>query len=641
MNELFKMVLSLSLSGGLLILLLLASRPLWKRRAGMRWQYYIWLVVLVRLLLPFAPEANLAGAIFERAEQSNAVAAAQQEMAEPELPLAETTGTQPEEPALSETEPAAVQLAAAPVRFSLRDALELARSWAWLVWLLGALGLLLRKVVLYRSFAQFIRAGGTAVDDPALLDRLACLGERAGVKWPVELYVNPLVASPMLVGAFRPCIVLPTLELSDWDLECTLLHELTHCRRGDFFYKWLVQLALCVHWFNPLVYCMEREIGRACELSCDEAVVRKMDAQSRRAYGTTLLHAVAVKGGYIRPPASAALHEGKELLKERLDAISKYKKHSRKAVLGSLAAALALALCACTAGAYRPFVGGIRITAGTSANSTAASGPASDEPAAVGTSIQQTVKNIEVDWLSGQVDVSTYSGDSVTFSETANRTLSADEVLYYYVDGRTLHIQFNKDKQYDSNTMDGLHKTLTIRVPQALVLNSLEVNTVAAAISVNGASMEEATLQTVSGAVKVSNTAVSDTFRANTVAGNITAEQTGAHTFSANTVSGSIKAAEAEPTARIEMESVIGKVTLALGAVPAGCSVSTTSGKVELTLPKDAVFGAIATVNTGKVSSDFDMQSWEGGKRYTIGSTRQTSITLHTTSGSIAVRAAD
>lgn len=72
MNELFKLVLSLSVSGGLLILLLLACKPLWKKRAGKRWQYYIWLVVVVRLLLPFAPETSLMGAAFRQADAAAA-----------------------------------------------------------------------------------------------------------------------------------------------------------------------------------------------------------------------------------------------------------------------------------------------------------------------------------------------------------------------------------------------------------------------------------------------------------------------------------------------------------------------------------------------------------------------------------------
>lgn len=72
MNEIFKMVLSLSVSGGLLILLLLAFKKRWRARASLRWQYYVWLVVLARLLVPFAPEANLVGGAFRAADETAA-----------------------------------------------------------------------------------------------------------------------------------------------------------------------------------------------------------------------------------------------------------------------------------------------------------------------------------------------------------------------------------------------------------------------------------------------------------------------------------------------------------------------------------------------------------------------------------------
>lgn len=64
MIELLKLLLSLSLSGTLLILILLLCKPLYKYRLSRQWQYYIWLVVIARLLLPFTPETSLAGNLF-------------------------------------------------------------------------------------------------------------------------------------------------------------------------------------------------------------------------------------------------------------------------------------------------------------------------------------------------------------------------------------------------------------------------------------------------------------------------------------------------------------------------------------------------------------------------------------------------
>ena len=70
------------------------------------------------------------------------------------------------------------------------------------------------------------------------------------------------------------------------------LHEATHIRRRDALYKWTVEIAVCVHWFNPVVRLLRKEIARACELSCDEAVLAGQDKAGRIAYGHTLLDAL-------------------------------------------------------------------------------------------------------------------------------------------------------------------------------------------------------------------------------------------------------------------------------------------------------------------------------------------------------------
>jgi beta-lactamase regulating signal transducer with metallopeptidase domain len=93
------------------------------------------------------------------------------------------------------------------------------------------------------------------------------------------------------------------------------MHELTHFKRGDMFYKWLVQLVICLHWFNPLVHLMGRVINKDCEFSCDEAVIKNLDYQDMRAYGDTLLNAIGVGGVYKSALSSVTLNENKNILK--------------------------------------------------------------------------------------------------------------------------------------------------------------------------------------------------------------------------------------------------------------------------------------------------------------------------------------
>ena len=327
MNAVLKIFLSMSFSGGLLILALLLGKRFLKDRISRQWQYYIWLVVVLRLLLPFGPEVNLLGKTYQAVDQAITLGVP--------LPTQQSASNVSGDilvPAVGlEQNHENVNGPAEDLTIvhPLQDIWELMTNHVWLIWLVPALGLLIRRITIYQGFTRYVKAGLTPVTDLEALDRLSVTAEQAGVQKPVELCVNPLISSPLLIGFFRPCIVLPGADIPEQDFQYTVLHELIHCRRRDMFYKWLVQITVCLHWFNPLVYLMSREVTRACEFSCDEAVLAKMGCDHAKDYGKTLLDAMMAVGKYKENLGAITLSENKQLLKERLGAIMKFKKKSK------------------------------------------------------------------------------------------------------------------------------------------------------------------------------------------------------------------------------------------------------------------------------------------------------------------------
>ncbi len=315
MNAVLKIFLSMSVSGSLLILALLLGKQFWKDKISRQWQYYIWLVVVLRLLFPFGPEAGLMGKAYQAVDQAifrTALLPPQQQSSHNGF-IPAVGAEQHNETVNSPSDNAAARL--------FHDIGTLPINYVWLVWLVAALGLLIRKITIYQSFMQYIKAGLTPVSDIGRLDKLFISAEHSGIKKPIELCVNPLVSSPLLIGFFHPCIVLPNADIPERDFQCSILHELTHYKRRDMFYKWLVQVTVCLHWFNPLVHLMSREITKACEFSCDEAVLAKMGGSSAQDYGKTLLNAMAAVGKYKENLGAVTLSENKQLLKERINAI--------------------------------------------------------------------------------------------------------------------------------------------------------------------------------------------------------------------------------------------------------------------------------------------------------------------------------
>ncbi|MDE6619383.1 MAG: M56 family metallopeptidase [Lachnospiraceae bacterium] len=358
MSVVMKIVFSLSLSGSILIVVLLLCKSLVKNRFSRQWQYYIWLVVIARLLLPIAPETNIVGALFtnmnqiDQAEDASiqASTAATAEKGTGQAVPMEESSIQDQESGQSVSR--ALVVGDSITKISIDSVGEKLLQNLWIPWLAAALLLLFRKVTIYQSFVKYVKAGHREISDTDLLDRLAQIGEQTGVRRPVELYVNSLVSSPLLIGFLRPCIILPTADLTKEDFTYTVWHELIHYKRKDMFYKWLVQFTVCLHWFNPLVWLMGREINRACELSCDEAVVRAIGEEERRAYGDMLMRAMGTGGSFRDYPVSVTLNESADLLKERLGAIMKFRKSSKLVTTISVVSAAAMAMGATVMGAY-------------------------------------------------------------------------------------------------------------------------------------------------------------------------------------------------------------------------------------------------------------------------------------------------
>ena len=380
MNTVLNIFSAMSLSGALLILALFAGKRFWRNKVSRQWQYYIWLIVIGRLLFPFMPEWNLTETARQAIAQTQ-LHTMQPARTQPSFTYAEYAGSASGKTGDNEKASSPARYDEETDRLPRTTALEqparnidvvhtsrLGSIWAGfeplkkiamssyrqilLIWLAVVLGLLIRKITMYQSFVHYIKAGMTPVNDIAKLETLSAAENQVGVKRPVELCVNPLVSTPMLMGFFRPCIVLPSAGLPEKDFYYIVLHELMHHRRRDILYKWLVQLTVCLHWFNPMVYLMRRELAKACEFSCDAAVLAKVGESHASDYGKTLLDAMAAVRKYEETVGAVPLSENKQLLKERLGAIMNYQKKSRAAVLMTSVLTLGIILGTAFVGVY-------------------------------------------------------------------------------------------------------------------------------------------------------------------------------------------------------------------------------------------------------------------------------------------------
>lgn len=311
-------VVNMTITASLLIALVLAARLLF-RKAPKVFSYALWSVVLFRLLCPvsFTSDFALLGLASPPVTETTAHTAAVNYVRpagevvgveQPSQPLPVQTQTATPAPAVSEIPP--VHKSVDPV------------SVVGAVYLAGLAALLLYSVV---SLLRLRRRLVGAVE----LERGIWLADH--------------ISSPFVLGLLRPKIYLPS-GLPQGERDYIIAHERHHVRRLDHLVKLLAFAALCIHWFNPLVWLAFFLAVRDMEMSCDEAVMARMDRDVRADYSASLLSLATGRHRFAHSPL--AFGEGDP--KERVKNVLRWKK-PRAWVALTAATACVLLVAACAA----------------------------------------------------------------------------------------------------------------------------------------------------------------------------------------------------------------------------------------------------------------------------------------------------
>ena len=158
------------------------------------------------------------------------------------------------------------------------------------VWCVGAIGVFGVNIVKYNIFALKLK-GTLNLPTDELYELYFTICKKRDLNNPPELFVSDYLTGPVMYGYFKKRIVLPSYVSKDSDerIASILAHELVHYSRGDLWAKLVVLISNSIHFFNPLVYVMAKRVNWEMELSCDEQVLKDYDEEKRIEYGKTLL----------------------------------------------------------------------------------------------------------------------------------------------------------------------------------------------------------------------------------------------------------------------------------------------------------------------------------------------------------------
>lgn len=300
-------LLQMSFLGTVIILLIVVLRAVLINRLPKKTFLILWWIALIRLLVPFSIKSvtsiySLLQSIYS---DINPVRTAQTTTF---LPI---HGNMPE---------IANGLSEAMVQRT--ESISIL-SVIWLAGLLLCFGFFaVSYIKCYREFRFSL---------PVENDILEAWKEKHPLKRSLSIRQTETIAAPLSYGVIRPVILMP--KNTEWkniyQLRYVLEHEYVHIRRLDMLTKLIMIAAVCIHWFNPLVWVMYILFNRDLELSCDETVVRRFGMDIKSVYATALISMEEKKSG-LTPLCNSF---SKNAIEERIRAIMKIKKTSKFAVI--------------------------------------------------------------------------------------------------------------------------------------------------------------------------------------------------------------------------------------------------------------------------------------------------------------------
>lgn len=337
MADFFHFILQASVYAGIVGLVIILIKLLLKNKLSARWHYLLWMVLVLKLLVPFGPESavSLFNTVPEIPQQNISNIAYQMEQQ-----YETSLGTDMPLPYMAPTQQ----------QVEAYKTAALAESLLPYVWAAGAALMAMWLIFTCFSLHKKLRLGLPVTDKRVIHIFDACkykMGLDRDTR--ISLIVQDAVGTPSLFGVRYPKILLPpaVLSLSDKELEYILLHELAHYRRKDVPVNYLLLVLQAVHWFNPVIWHCFRHIRHDMEVATDETVLSVLDSTEYKEYGRALLAVLEGVSAQKLAPRLLGMADDKKNIERRLSMIKKagfFKSRRRLAlVLGLICLAV---LCA-------------------------------------------------------------------------------------------------------------------------------------------------------------------------------------------------------------------------------------------------------------------------------------------------------
>ncbi|MEE3950040.1 M56 family metallopeptidase [Bacillus wiedmannii] len=345
----FDWVIETSIMASILVGLILCIKFLFRNKLTPRWQYMLWIILIIRLVLPWSPDSSYSIYSVLTYKNNDAFISSQNPVASiltkermQELKNIDNTKDLTKEDTYTSSSTKTVQANKTQTGMNEKqdDKPIPFYTICIYIWLTGVILLSVATFIMNRRLLLYIKKQPVITDEKIVQIFEKCK-QSMSIQRNIPLFVSGKVSSPTVFGFIHPKLLLSTVHmeiLDEQQLRYIFYHELAHIKRRDVGVNWLMHGLLILNWFNPILWYAYSCMREDQELACDALALTCIDSEEQIAYGHTIISLLEHYSSYYQVPSIANFSKNKRALKRRILMIKKFQKKSyRWSAIGAVA----------------------------------------------------------------------------------------------------------------------------------------------------------------------------------------------------------------------------------------------------------------------------------------------------------------
>lgn len=363
MENIWGYIVEATIFGSVTGLIILLIKTLLKNKINKRYAYLLWIILVIKLIIPFGPESNISlfnsipinsnmenilssnrGQLENNDTKlddinSNSNASQTNDYIEADNNTNEVNSTNStskdnyssnneDNENVGQSNQVINNTVSTPIVGTNKDKLSTILSF---VWLFGFIFAIVTHMAIYIYFIKDLKKSSTLKYE-RLEKILKKCKSQLNINKNIQVIVHDTISSPSLVGMFKVNIILPEhlINLSEKELNHIFLHELCHYKNKDNYIDNLLGVLQCVHWFNPLIHYYFKKMRNDMEIACDERVLSVLNEDEHNKYGITMLNVLEKINFNSKVRVGLNMANDKKTMRERVELIKNSKNFSNK-----------------------------------------------------------------------------------------------------------------------------------------------------------------------------------------------------------------------------------------------------------------------------------------------------------------------